>query len=197
MEIVVRKIHLVDLSQLQKIGISTFSETFAEHNTKEDLEKYLKESFASEKLSAELANPNASFYFAVLNEEVIGYLKINFGNAQTELKDNKSVEIERIYVLQAYQGKKIGQLLYNKAIEIAREYKASYVWLGVWEENHKALQFYKKNGFVPFDTHIFKLGNDEQTDIMMKKAFFIIISVCSSLPSLKICVSNGTKPFFL
>ncbi|NBT08679.1 MAG: GNAT family N-acetyltransferase [Chitinophagia bacterium] len=170
MEIVVRKIHLVDLSQLQKIGISTFSETFAEHNTKEDLEKYLKESFASEKLSAELANPNASFYFAVLNEEVIGYLKINFGNAQTELKDNKSVEIERIYVLQAYQGKKIGQLLYNKAIEIAREYKASYVWLGVWEENHKALQFYKKNGFVPFDTHIFKLGNDEQTDIMMKKA---------------------------
>ncbi|MEY4052225.1 MAG: hypothetical protein RIR64_1210 [Bacteroidota bacterium] len=170
MEIVVRKIHLVDLSQLQKIGISTFSETFAEHNTKEDLEKYLKESFASEKLSAELANPNASFYFAVLNEEVIGYLKINFGNAQTELKDNKSVEIERIYVLQAYQGKKIGQLLYNKAIEIAREYKASYVWLGVWEENHKALQFYKKNGFVPFDTHIFKLGNDEQTDIMMKLA---------------------------
>ena len=170
MEVVVRKIHLVDLSQLQKIGISTFSETFAEHNTKEDLEKYLKESFASEKLSAELANPNASFYFAVLNEEVIGYLKINFGNAQTELKDNKSVEIERIYVLQAYQGKKIGQLLYNKAIEIAREYKASYVWLGVWEENHKALQFYKKNGFVPFDTHIFKLGNDEQTDIMMKKA---------------------------
>lgn len=170
MEVVVRKIHLVDLSQLQKIGISTFSETFAEHNTKEDLEKYLKESFASEKLSAELENPNAAFYFAVLNEEVIGYLKINFGDAQTELKDNKSVEIERIYVLQAYHGKKIGQLLYNKAIEIAREYKASYVWLGVWEENHRALQFYKKNGFVPFDTHIFKLGNDEQTDIMMKKA---------------------------
>lgn len=170
MEVVVRKIHLVDLSQLQKIGISTFSETFAENNTKEDLEKYLKESFASEKLSAELENPNAAFYFAVLNEEVIGYLKINFGDAQTELKDNKSVEIERIYVLQAYHGKKIGQLLYNKAIEIAREYKASYVWLGVWEENHRALQFYKKNGFVPFDTHIFKLGNDEQTDIMMKKA---------------------------
>lgn len=170
MEVVVRKIHLVDLSQLQKIGISTFSETFAENNTKEDLEKYLKESFASEKLSAELENPNAAFYFAVLNEEVIGYLKINFGDAQTELKDNNSVEIERIYVLQAYHGKKIGQLLYNKAIEIAREYKASYVWLGVWEENHRALQFYKKNGFVPFDTHIFKLGNDEQTDIMMKKA---------------------------
>ena len=170
MEVVVRKIYLVDLPQLQKIGKTTFAETFTEYNTKEDLEKYLKESFASEKLNAELENPNAAFYFAVLNEEVIGYLKINFGDAQTELKDNKAVEIERIYVLQAYHGKKIGQLLYNKAIEIAKEHKANYVWLGVWEENHRALQFYKKNGFVPFDTHIFKLGNDEQTDIMMKLA---------------------------
>jgi ribosomal protein S18 acetylase RimI-like enzyme len=168
MNIIIKKISIKDLTQLQKIGISTFSETFAEHNTKEDLEKYLKESFAADKLSAELENPDAAFYFAEVDDTVIGYLKINFGDAQTELKDNKSVEIERIYVLQAYHGKKIGQLLYNKAIEIAKEHKAAYVWLGVWEENHRALQFYKKNGFVPFDTHIFKLGNDEQTDIMMK-----------------------------
>jgi ribosomal protein S18 acetylase RimI-like enzyme len=170
MNIKIRKINILDLPQLQEIGISTFSETFTEHNTKEDLEKYLKESFAADKLSAELNNQYSSFYFAELNEEIIGYLKINFGDAQTELKDNKSVEIERIYVLQAYHGKKIGQLLYNKAIEIAKEHQAHYVWLGVWEENHRALQFYKKNGFVQFDTHIFKLGNDEQTDIMMKLA---------------------------
>jgi len=170
MEIHVKKISIKDLAQLQKIGISTFSETFAEHNTKEDLEKYLKESFAADKLIAELKNPDAAFYFAELDDTVIGYLKINFGDAQTELKDNKSVEIERIYVLQAYHGKKIGQLLFNKAIEIAKEHQAHYVWLGVWEENHRALQFYKKNGFVQFDTHIFKLGNDEQTDIMMKLA---------------------------
>jgi ribosomal protein S18 acetylase RimI-like enzyme len=170
MEEVIRKIHLVDLPQLQKIGVRTFAETFSELNTKEDLEKYIEEGFSTDKLSAELNNSNSSFYFAELNEEVIGYLKINFGNAQTELKDNKAVEIERIYVLQAYHGKKIGQLLYNKAIEIAKEHGAHYVWLGVWEQNHRALQFYKKNGFVPFDTHIFKLGNDEQTDIMMKLA---------------------------
>ena len=170
MNIKIRKINILDLAQLQKIGISTFSETFAEHNTKEDLEKYLKESFAADKLIAELENPDAAFYFAEVDDTVIGYLKINFGDAQTELKDNKSVEIERIYVLQAYHGKKIGQLLFNKAIEIAKEHQAHYVWLGVWEENHRALQFYKKNGFVQFDTHIFKLGNDEQTDIMMKLA---------------------------
>jgi ribosomal protein S18 acetylase RimI-like enzyme len=100
----------------------------------------------------------------------VGYLKINFGASQTELKDNEALEIERIYVLQAFHGKKLGQALYEKAISIAKEMKVKYVWLGVWEQNHRALQFYKKNGFVPFDTHIFKLGNDEQTDIMMKLA---------------------------
>jgi ribosomal protein S18 acetylase RimI-like enzyme len=170
MDVEIRKIKMSDLSQLQKIGIRTFAETFAELNTKEDLEKYIEEGFSIDKLSAELNNPDSSFYFVEVDDTIIGYLKINFGDAQTDLKDNKAVEIERIYVLQAYHGQKIGQLLYNKAIEIAKEHKADYVWLGVWEENHRALQFYKKNGFVQFDTHIFKLGNDEQTDIMMKLA---------------------------
>jgi ribosomal protein S18 acetylase RimI-like enzyme len=67
-----------------------------------------------------------------------------------------------------YHGKSVGQLLYDQAIKIARQKNADYVWLGVWEENPRAINFYKKNGFVEFDKHIFKLGNDEQTDIMMK-----------------------------
>ena len=103
-----------------------------------------------------------------MEDEVIGYLKLNFGQSQTELKDDKALEIERIYVLQEYHGKKAGQLLYDKAIEVARNKNMDYVWLGVWEENHRAISFYKKNGFTEFDKHIFKLGDDEQTDIMMK-----------------------------
>jgi ribosomal protein S18 acetylase RimI-like enzyme len=130
----------------------------------------LEESFSNEKLSSELNNPHSSFYFAEIENNVVGYLKINFGASQTELKDNEALEIERIYVLQAFHGKKLGQALYEKANSIAKEMKVNYVWLGVWEKNNKAIQFYKKNGFVPFDTHIFKLGNDEQTDIMMKLA---------------------------
>lgn len=72
-------------------------------------------------------------------------------------------------MLKEYHGKKIGQILYAKAIKVATEISAEYVWLGVWEENQRAISFYKKNGFIEFDKHIFKLGNDEQTDIMMKK----------------------------
>jgi ribosomal protein S18 acetylase RimI-like enzyme len=153
---------------LQTIGRQTFSETFAPYNSAENLVQYLEQSFATVKLSQELTNTASAFYFAEENGQVVGYLKINVGQAQTELNDEHALEIERIYVLKQYHGKKVGQLLYEKAIQIALEMKKQYVWLGVWEENHRALQFYKKNGFVEFDKHIFKLGDEEQTDFMMK-----------------------------
>ncbi|MCD9573939.1 GNAT family N-acetyltransferase [Flavobacterium soyae] len=164
----INKITLDEIEQLQKIGRQTFQETFSESNSEENMKDYLEKGFSTEKLTEELTNKNSEFYFAVLDNNVIGYLKINFGESQTELQDEKSLEIERIYVSKEFHGKKVGQLLYEKAIQTAKEKNADYVWLGVWEENHRALSFYKKNGFVEFDKHIFKLGNDEQTDIMMK-----------------------------
>lgn len=167
-DINIRKVTHKDILQLQKIGRETFFETFSEVNTKENMTKYLEEVFSLEKLTSELENKDSEFYFAVLNENLIGYLKLNFGQSQTELKDEEALEIERIYVLKDFHGKKVGQLLYEKALSIAKEKKSDYVWLGVWEENPRAINFYKKNGFVEFDKHIFRLGNDEQTDIMMK-----------------------------
>lgn len=164
----IKRVTLNDIDQLQKIGRQTFSETFSAENTEENMTKYLEEGFSLEKLTAELNSKNSEFYFAVLNNNIIGYLKLNFGESQTELKDHKALEIERIYVLKEFHGKKVGQLLYEKAMQIARHMKVDYVWLGVWEKNPRAINFYKKNGFAEFDKHIFKLGNDEQTDIMMK-----------------------------
>ncbi len=159
---------LNDLAVLQKIGMETFYESFSSVNTEENMTQYLAEAYSLDKLTDELNNPNSSFYFAVVNDKILGYLKINFGDSQTELKQEHALEIERIYVLQAYHGKKIGQILFEKAMELALEKNADYVWLGVWEENPRAIRFYTKNGFVTFDKHIFKLGDDEQTDIMMK-----------------------------
>ena len=164
----IKKATLNDIDQLQKVGRQTFFETFSAANTEENMNKYLEEGFSIEKLTAELNDKNAEFYFALLENKVIGYLKLNFGQSQTELKDDKALEIERIYVLKAFQGKKIGQLLYEKAMQVANQANVDYVWLGVWEENGRAINFYRKNGFVEFDKHIFKLGDDEQTDIMMK-----------------------------
>lgn len=166
--IYIKKVTFKDIDQLQKISRQTFYETFSSGNTEENMKKYLEEVFSIENLTAELNNENSEFYFAELDDNIIGYLKLNSGQSQTELKENKALEIERIYVLKEFYGKNVGQLLYEKAMQIARQTDADYVWLGVWNENPRAINFYKKNGFVEFNKHIFKLGNDEQTDIMMK-----------------------------
>lgn len=164
----IKKVTINDIDQLQKIGKNTFFETFSAANTEENMKRYLDEEFSVKKLTDELNDQFAEFYFATLENKIIGYLKINFGQSQTELKDDNAIEIERIYVLKEFHGKKVGQLLYDKAIQISRQKNADYVWLGVWEKNPRAINFYKKNGFVEFDKHLFKLGDDEQTDIMMK-----------------------------
>lgn len=164
----IKNVTLNDLEQLRKISRLTFFETFSTVNSEENMSKYLDEAFSTEKLTTELNDSSTEFYFATLDNKVIGYLKLNFGRSQTELQDPKAVEIQRIYVPKEFHGKKVGQLLYQKARKIAEQKNAGYVWLGVWEENQKAIRFYQKNGFVEFDKHIFKLGDEKHTDIMMK-----------------------------
>ena len=164
----IRKINIDDLETLRNLSIQTFKETFEEVNTEEDMQKYLDENLSIEKLKTELENPNSEFYFAENNNEILGYLKLNFKDAQTEKLEENHFEIERIYVLKAFLGQKIGQILFDKAIEIGREKNLEYVWLGVWEENHRAIRFYEKNGFEIFGKHDFVLGEDVQTDLLMK-----------------------------
>ncbi len=164
----IKKVTSDDIEQLQKISRQTFSETYSGLNTEEDMRKYLSENLSIEKLASEVSNKNSQFYFAISGNDIVGFLKLNFGKAQTELKDDDALEIERIYVLREYQGRNIGQLFYEKSIEIASQINADYIWLGVWEKNPKAISFYKKNGFIEFGRHTFQLGNDRQMDIMMK-----------------------------
>jgi ribosomal protein S18 acetylase RimI-like enzyme len=167
-EIEIRRVAFDEIDQLQKISRQTFHETFSKVNTEENMAKYMTEKLSAETLSIELKNKNSEFYFAISGGKIIGYLKLTSGQSQTELNDIKSLEIERIYVLKEFHGKGVGQLLYQKAIKRSQETGLDSVWLGVWEENPRAISFYKKNGFVEFDKHIFRLGDDEQTDIMMK-----------------------------
>ena len=166
--IVLKKVNANEAGQLQTIAVQTFVESYAALNTEENINAYLENSFSLEKLSAELGDPNSDFYFAKMKDAVIGYLKLNFGPAQTDLHDAKSVEIERIYVLKEFQGKRIGKLFLEETIKIAREINADYVWLGVWERNTNAIRFYQRHGFETFDMHTFVLGEEKQTDLLMR-----------------------------
>ena len=164
----IQKATLQNLPDLQNIGRQTFFETFRDTNTKENLEKYLDENFNIGQLTKELNNPGTRFFLALINNIVVGYLKINTGDAQTEFKNRDELEIERIYVIKAFWGKSAGQSLLDYALNIALQTDKKIVWLGVWEKNFRAIRFYEKNGFTAFGKHAFMVGEDLQTDILMK-----------------------------
>lgn len=157
-----------DVENIRKIGMDTIIETFALSNEDDNTQKYLNESFDPEKVLKEITNPDSEFYLAESDKKVIGYLKINFDKAQSDVNDPNSLEIERIYVYKEFHGKGIGKILFDKALEIATINNFKYIWLGVWEYNHRAISFYKKHGFIEFDKHVFRYGNDDQTDLLMK-----------------------------
>ena len=157
-----------DIIKIKYIGEKTFYETFSSQNTKEDMEDYLNENFSYEQIESEIKNNASKFYIVEHDKEVVAYMKVNFDQAQTEKGHNDTLEVQRIYVLQEYKSNHIGKRLIEKAIEMGRDHHLNYIWLGVWEDNINAIKFYEKQGFEKFDTHVFKLGEDEQTDDLMK-----------------------------
>lgn len=167
--LVIREVRSDEVKALQKISVKTFRQAFDEFNSEENMLFYINSGLALDTLSEELANPNSEFYFAVENHHIVGYLKLNFAEAQQEYQHDNSLEVQRIYVDEANQGKGLGQCLFDFALKRANEEQVEYVWLGVWEENHGAIRFYKKNGFEPFGKHTFPMKDDIQHDILMKK----------------------------
>ena len=166
--LIIKHVELTDLLALQDISKITFVETFGESNSKKDIEIYLNNNLNQETLAQEISSNNSAFYFGYDKDKLIAYLKINVGEAQNEQLPEESLEIERIYVLQEYQGKKCGYQLFQFALEKAKEINAKILWLGVWEKNFKAIEFYNRLGMKTFGKHTFLLGEDEQTDILMK-----------------------------
>ena len=165
---VIKECSLEDIEKVKYISEKTFYETFADQNTEEDMNKYLKENFSYEKMTYEINNSYSKFYIVENNDDVVAYMKINFDKAQIEEGHNNTIEVQRIYVLEDFKGKRIGKTLIQKAIEIGETNKVDYIWLGVWENNINAIKFYEKQGFEKFGTHVFKLGEDEQIDYLMK-----------------------------
>ncbi len=151
------------------ISRQTFYATFAADNTKEDMEKFMREQFTRGKLILEVGRPGNYFFIAHLNNEVAGYLKLREGKDPETLNNQPSLEIARLYAMPNMIGKGVGKLLMQKSIDVAKEKNKEIVWLGVWEKNQRAIDFYQKWGFEKFDVQDFLLGDDVQKDWLMKK----------------------------
>lgn len=148
MQVEIRKVNQDELSLLQKIAIQTFRETFAFDNTAKESETY----------------------FILMSGKAAGFLKVNWGSSQTEQVLEDAFEIQRLYILKAYQGQGLGKQLFEFALERAQISGLSWVWLGVWEKNVKAQLLYAKYGFEQFSKHSFFVGNKVDTDWLLKKS---------------------------
>jgi ribosomal protein S18 acetylase RimI-like enzyme len=157
-----------DAELIADLSRETFYNAFRIHNTEEDMDKFMTETFTRKKLMDELTLPNNIFLLAYNDDEVAGYVRLRDKNLpEVQLNTDNVIEVARIYTVSSQIGKGIGSELMTACLNIAKERQRKFIWLGVWEKNDKAIRFYERFGFKKFGAHEFILGNDVQTDWLM------------------------------
>lgn len=164
----IRPVQHDELAKLHAFALNTFVTAFGHQNAPENMAIYLNEHLTLDSIRQEMSNSNSRFFFAEADRQIIAYLKLNQGEAQSEQQLENALEIERIYVHTSQQGKGIGQQLLAFALELAVKENFAHLWLGVWDQNRDAIRFYERHGYGVFSQHDFYLGHDLQTDIMLK-----------------------------
>lgn len=154
---------------LAHIGATTFYDTFRPHNTEEDMQQYLAANYAQEKIKHNLGTTGIHYLLGYGQNGDQGYVKLIENPSGINLP-GKLIELEKIYLRQEAQGSGLASLLMNKAIELSKSMGFEKIYLGVWQENERALAFYKKMGFEIFDTRKFKLGERWCEDYLLFKS---------------------------
>ncbi len=161
-----------DAEVLAPLAVKIFNDTFAENplNKPEDMQAYIAESMSVSAFRTELEDANSIFFIAEIDEHLIGYAMLREDSTEQCITDKNPIELNRLYVSHEFHGRGIAEKLMNKCFETALEKNYKTMWLGVWEFNHRAARFYEKLGFKQVGNHIFQLGSDAQTDLVMEKA---------------------------
>lgn len=166
----IRPVNLDEIAVLRDLSIVTFRETFGHDNTEDQLQEYFDTTLTEAILTEEVRDPESRYYFITVDGQKAGFLKTNTGQAQTEQELDKAFEIQRIYILQSFQGLGLGKKLFEFALQEAKNQGCDWAWLGVWEKNFKAQAFYQKYGFEKFSEHAFPVGGGKvDIDWLLRK----------------------------
>ena len=168
--LIIRRGKAGDAALLAEIGARTFSETFAPDNSQEDMAAYLATAFSGSQQSRELADRETLFLIAESDGVAVGYAMLRSGNVLEDVTGENPIELVRLYVSQERLGSGVGAALMRACIAEAGRRGHRTLWLGVWEHNARAQAFYRKWNFTDIGTHVFQLGDDPQTDILMQRA---------------------------
>ena len=166
----IRLADIADAALIADLSRQTFYETFAAQNTPADIEKFMNEQFTREGLIAEVGSSNNIFILAFDGHQPAGYVRLKQGSFEDGLDAENPIEIARFYAVPTMIGKGVGKAMMLRCIALAAEQKHDYIWLGVWEKNQRAIHFYTAFGFSKFGEHGFWVGNDLQTDWLMRRS---------------------------
>ncbi len=158
-----------DAELIADMSRQTFYETFAASNSKENMDHFMNEIFTREELIKEVGAEGNIFFLACEEDQPLGYVRMREGKAPEGLTEIPTIEIARIYANTNAIGKGVGSALMKECLTVATKLSKRSVWLGVWENNERAIQFYTRWGFEKFGEHVFMLGDDPQTDWLLKK----------------------------
>lgn len=160
-----------DAETLAQIAWKSFYDAFADHpkNAPDDMKAYMDEAFSVEALKDDLADKDTIYFVAELENAIVGYAKLKQNSREDCTSGERPIELCRLYSLNEFIGKGIGKSLMLKSLEFAQEENHDFMWLGVWEYNTRAQEFYKKFGFEKCGEHIFQLGSDPQTDWVFER----------------------------
>jgi len=156
-----------DVKSLATLGARTFFDAYIDQHKESDLLKYIATEYSEEKTAEYLSNPLIKYFIAIINDEVVGFIRLKLDVFVKNRPQKRVIEIEKIYALKPFIGHKIGKELMLSAINYARENKYDGLYLGVWQENKRAVDFYTKFNFETIDTRQFQLGDRLCDDFMM------------------------------
>jgi len=170
--LVVRQANANDANQISKLGSLVFSRTFGHSVEPHHLQAYLEESYGMEATVTDIENPLKSMFVATegADGEIVGFALLTRGSSEPcveHLKD--AVELQRIYVHPDRHRNGAGRKLATSLEALAKQEGFVHMWLGVWQENHKARQVYEKWGYKKVGVHDFTIGGIVQTDDIMLK----------------------------
>jgi len=158
-----------DAKALSLLAAETFSDTFAHFYTPTDLRTFLESTHTEQLQLTELQNPDYLTLLVVQKDKFVGYSTIRIGSREEQIKGPDPVaEIWRFYISKEFIGKGAAKMLMDRTMEVVKESKASIVWLGVWENNHRAQNFYKKYGFQEVGYHDFVIGTAVDRDLLFQ-----------------------------
>ena len=149
-----------DALALTELGRVTFMESHGHCASEIEVNEYLNTHFIYEKFLFELKDDKNLFYLTVDEGQLIGYSKIIFNCSNPNHTGSEITKLERLYVLKEHHGTGIAKQLFDFNVQLAKDHSQKGIWLNVWVENERAIQFYRKKGFKDIGSYSFKISEN-------------------------------------